>query len=152
MHEILLVLHSLLRWLVVVGAVVAIGRAVMGWLGNKSWSATDGRWNAIFVHSMTTQFVIGLILYAFVSPITTQGVFPDFRAAMKDPILRFWAVEHITMMFIALALAHIGSARVRKAATDLAKHKMAAIFFGLAIALVVASIPWASRPLFRFTL
>lgn len=150
MHEILLILHSVLRWLVVVGAVVAIGRALMGWLQNKPWTAADGRWNAIFVHSMTTQFVIGLILYAVVSPITTQGVFADFRAAMKDPELRFWGVEHITLMIIALALAHIGSARVRKAASDLAKHKMAVIFFGLAIVLVAVAIPWASRPLIRF--
>jgi hypothetical protein len=150
MHEILLIIHSLLRWLVVVGAVMAISRALMGWLGNKPWTAMDGRWNAIFTHSMTTQFLLGLILYVFVSPITTQGVFPNFRAAMKDPELRFWAVEHIAMMIIALALAHIGSARVRKAASDLAKHKMAAIFFGIAFILVMVSIPWVSRPLFRF--
>ncbi|TAE26443.1 MAG: hypothetical protein EAZ92_10940 [Candidatus Kapaibacterium sp.] len=150
MHEILLTAHSLLRWLVIGGAIGAIGFGVLGWLGNKPWTANERRFNAIFVHSMTLQFLLGLILYAFVSPITTQGVFPDFRAAMKDPQLRFWAVEHITAMVIALALAHIGSARVRKAASDLAKHKMAVIFFGLAMVLVFVSIPWASRPLFRF--
>lgn len=150
MHETLLIIHSLLRWFVVIGAALSLGTATMGFIGKTPWTANNRRFNAIFVHSMTAQFVIGIILYFFVSPITTQGVFPDFRAAMKDSTLRFWAVEHITMMFIALALAHIGSARVRKAATDLAKHKAALIFFGLALVLIIVSIPWASRPLFRF--
>ena len=75
-----------------------------------------------FAHSMTTQFVIGLALYLFISPITTAA-FGNFGAAMKDRTMRFWAVEHIFAMFVALALAHIGNARARKGATDEAKHK-----------------------------
>jgi hypothetical protein len=155
MYEITLVLHSLLRWLVLVCAAVALFQAYSGWFGKKSWSDSDRRWNVMFAHSMTLQFVIGLLLYAVLSPITTQGVFPSFGAAMKDRILRFWGVEHIFAMTVALALAHIGNARARKALTDEAKHKAAAIFFTIAILLVLASIPWSflsyGRPLFRFS-
>ena len=153
MYDITLTLHSLLRWAVLIFAVVALYRAYSGWLGAKAWSNDDRRWNVFFAHSMTAQFVIGLLLYFVLSPITT-GSFADFGAAMKDRVWRFWAVEHIFTMFIALALAHIGNARARKAETDTAKHKAAAIFFTLSIVLTLISIPWSflsyGRPLFRF--
>lgn len=153
MHETTLIVHSLLRWLVLVSAVGALFRAYSGWLGKKAWSDSDRRWNVIFAHSMTTQFVVGLTLYLFISPITT-GAFSDFGAAMKDRTMRFWAVEHIFAMFVALALAHIGNARARKGDTDEAKHKAAAIFFTIAVLIILASIPWPflsyGRPLFRF--
>lgn len=155
MYDITLVLHSLLRWLVLVGAGVALFRAYSGWFGGMAWSKADRQWNAIFTHSMTLQFLIGLLLYLVLSPVTTQGVFPSFGAAMKDRVLRFWGVEHIFAMVVALALAHIGNARARKGATDAAKHKAAAIFFTIALVLVLASIPWPflnyGRPLFRFS-
>jgi hypothetical protein len=71
---------------------------------------------------------------------------------MKDATRRFWAVEHVTLMLAALALVHIGAARARKAASDAAKHRTAAIFFVIATALVLAGIPWfgaSARPWFR---
>ena len=68
MYEITLVLHSLLRWLVLVCAAVALFQAYSGWFGKKSWSDSDRRWNVMFAHSMTLQFIIGLLLYAVLSP------------------------------------------------------------------------------------
>jgi hypothetical protein len=151
MHETLLTLHSLLRWVVVLAAFGVVGRALMGLSGKQEWSALDSRLAAAFTHGVSLQFVIGLILHLFVSPITT-GAFADFGAAMKDRIIRFWTVEHLTMMTIGLALVHIGSARVRKALPT-AKHKTAALFFGLAIVVIMIAIPWPNlsygRPLFR---
>lgn len=151
MHDFLLILHSLLRWVVLVAGIMVIVRALQN-LSKAQWNVTDQRWLAMYVHSIGTQFVIGLIVYIFVSPITT-GAFADFGAAMKDRGIRFWAVEHITGMFIALALAHIGAARVKKAADGL-KHKRALLFVGLSLLIILLSIPWPfmsyGRPLFRF--
>jgi hypothetical protein len=97
-----------------------------------------------------------LLLYGVFSPVL-QKAFADFGGAMKDGVLRYWAVEHMTMMVIAVAFAHIGAARVKKASSDVAKHRVAVIFFGLAILMIVASIPWPGsgadpRPLFRLAL
>ena len=78
--------------------------------------------------------------------------FSDFGAAMRQSDLRFWAVEHVIGMLIASALLHIGTTRVKKALEG-RRHKTAIIFFGLALLVVLASIPWpgmpAGRPLFR---
>lgn len=147
-----LTLHSWLRWLVLLTGLVAFGRAAAGASGRKPWKPSDDRAGFWFVIALDLQFTLGLILYAFLSPIT-QRAFADFGGAMKISGLRFWAVEHVAGMLIGVALAHVGRARTRK--TDsFRRHKVAAIFFGLALAAILASIPWPgtanARPLLRW--
>jgi hypothetical protein len=144
-------LHSWLRWAIVILGVLAVIRA-LGGRGGRPWSAGDeavGRW---FVTAIDVQFLLGVLLYAFLSPIT-RVAFADFGGAMANAGLRFWAVEHLLGMVIATALAHVGRVKVRNANSDRRKHGLAAIFFGLALIILLASIPWpgmpAGRPLFR---
>ena len=152
MYVALVIVHSWLRWLVLLAAVNAVARAAGGARSGRSWLPADekaGRW---FVILFDLQFLIGLVLYVALSP-QTQIAFNDFGAALRDSLLRFWAVEHIAGMVAAAALLHIGRARARKAA-EVRRHRTAAIFFGLALLLMLLSIPWpgmpAGRPLFRF--
>jgi len=148
----MLFLHSWMRWAVVITAVLVIVQAFRGWSGGVAWDATKARFASWFVNTTSIQLVLGLVLYGFLSPVTLQA-FSDMGGAMKDSVTRFWAVEHMSVMLVAVALAHIGAGRVKKAADDQAKHRAAAIFFTLAIVLILLSIPWAgitARPLFRF--
>jgi len=152
MYATLLVLHSLLRWVVRVAAVIAIVRAIGGWTGRRACAPLDDRVGRQLVLFFDLQCLVGLVLYALVSPIT-RAAFSDFGAAMGDRILRFFAVEHVVGMLVAIVLAHIGRARLRKAADDVARHRTAAIFFTLALIVVLISIPWpfmpAGRPFIR---
>jgi heme A synthase len=72
---------------------------------------------------------------------------------MKNAQLRFWAVEHISAMFAALVLVHIGRVLARKARTPGAKRTRFLVCFGLATVLMILGTPWpgmpAGRPLFR---
>jgi hypothetical protein len=152
MYVALVIIHSWLRWLVLLAGLYAIARGVAGARGGRPWTPSDegaGRWLVIF---FDVQFLIGLILYVALSPVT-QTAFADFGAAMRQSDLRFWAVEHIVGMLAAAALLHIGRARTRKV-PEASRHKTAAIFFGLAVLIVLLSIPWpgmpAGRPLFRY--
>ena len=81
-------------------------------------------------------------------------IFDDFGAAMRDPVARFWAVEHITMMVVAVVLAHLGRILARKAKNPASKRTRLLICFGLATILLIAGTPWpgmtAGRPFFRF--
>jgi hypothetical protein len=146
-------LHSLLRWAVLVSGAAAWVLSISGASGRRSWTGTDEMWGAIFIITLDTQFLVGLGLYTFLSPFT-KAAFQDFAGAMTNGSLRFWSVEHIAGMIVGIALAHIGRVKVRKASTDLSKHVMATIFFGLALVAIIASIPWpgetVSRPLIRF--
>ena len=150
MYVTFLVLHSLLRWLVLLFGLMAIIRAFGGWSARRPWTRTDDRAGLLFTISLDTQVLVGLILYGLVSPIT-QAAFSDFGAAMKDPILRFYAVEHLALMLVGLAFVHVGRARAKKARSDVAKHKAAAIFYTLGFLLILVGIPWpfstVGRPL-----
>jgi len=148
-----LVLHSLLRWLVLLAGLLAVVRAITGMVGPRPWTPTDSRSGRLFVLSIDVQTLIGLVLYGVLSPIT-KGAFEDMAVAMRDSTLRFWAVEHVVMMLVALVLAHVGRARSRGAVADAVRHRRAAIFFTLALVLVFMAMPWPwareARPLFPF--
>ncbi|MEK7809732.1 MAG: hypothetical protein AAB571_11700 [Chloroflexota bacterium] len=145
-YSIFLFLHSITRWLVVIAGVLALGKAIWGWFGKKEWNKVDDRLGLIYMIGMDVQVMLGLILYFFLSPYSLAA-FKDFGAAMRNTELRFWGIEHISMMITALALTHIGRSLSKKAGEADAKHKRAAIFFTIAMLVIVASIPWA-RPLF----
>lgn len=153
MYATLLTVHSLLRWIVLLLAILALVRAMSGWTGRRSWLLADERAGRQFLLAFDIQFLIGLVLYAALSPITTAA-FQDFGAAMRDSVMRFWAVEHVFGMVVALALAHIGRARARRLAEGPARHRTSAIFYGLSLLVMLVTIPWpfmpAGRPLLPF--
>jgi hypothetical protein len=155
MYSLLLFLHSWLRWLVLLTGLFAVARAIAGTNSGRSWTAADGKPGLFFILCLDLQLLIGLALYLVFSP-TVQAAFGNIGAAMKDTAYRFYVVEHAVGMIVAIVLAHIGRVRSKKAATDGARYKSAAIFFGAALLLILALIPWpgmaAGRPLFRFGL
>lgn len=141
LYSVSLTIHSILRWLIVLAALLAIIRAVNGLSFKRGWTQTDNRVGLWFTLFMDIQLLLGILLYFFLSP-TTQIALQNFGAAMGDSTLRFFAVEHTLIMLVAVIVAHIGRGMVRKAGTDAAKHRRTLIWFGLAILLVLAGIPW----------
>lgn len=153
MYSSALWLHSLLRWAVLVAGAVAWFRAIGGGTAKRPWTPKDELWSVLFTIALDTQLLVGLVLYVALSPFTAIA-FQDFGAAMANPSLRFWAVEHITGMLIGIALAHVGRVKMKKADNDARRHRLATIYFGLALIATCVSIPWpgmaVSRPLLRF--
>jgi hypothetical protein len=145
MYGIVLTIHSLLRWAVLIAGLLAAARGIDGWRSRRPWTLTDERAGFWFILTLDVQFLLGLLLYAVLSPLT-WAAFDDFGAAMKDNVLRFWAVEHVFGMLVGVALAHIGRARVHKTSDDLRRHRLVAIFFTLALLAILASIPWPTLP------
>lgn len=134
-------LHDTLRWLLLLSLVITLVKYLAGWFGNQPWKKADNVLGIVFTSLMDLQFLTGLVLYFFLSPITKMAL-SDFGAAMKDSELRFYAVEHFLMMLIAVVLVHIGRAKSKKAKTDHKKFKTASIFFLISLALILAAIPW----------
>jgi hypothetical protein len=142
------VLHSLLRWLVIAFGLMAVIRALSGVTGRRPWTPLDERAGRLFVIGLDIQMLIGLILYGLLSPFT-RAAFADMGAAMRDPLLRFYAIEHLVLMVCAVALAHVGRARTRKTSSAPARQRTAAIFFTLSLLLVLLGTPWPFRAVGR---
>ena len=135
-------LHDTLRWLLLLSLVTTLVKYLIGWFGNQHWKKTDNLMGIVFTSLMDIQLLTGLVLYFFLSPITKLAL-SDFGSAMKNADLRFYAVEHIFMMLIAVVLVHIGRAKSKKATADHAKFRIATIFYGLSLLIMLAAIPWS---------
>jgi hypothetical protein len=141
MYTGLLHTHNMFRWLVLIVIVLAVVFAFIGWFNKRDWNKKDNTTGLILTIFMDIQFLVGIILYAFVSPLT-KVAFNNFGAAMKNADLRFYAVEHILLMIIALVLVHIGRSKSKKAVAPWKKHRAATIYYGIALVLILVGIPW----------
>ncbi len=144
MYAFVLGTHNVLRWVVLLAALLALGSALRGWLGKQTWKESDRRFGVAFVGALDLQILLGLLLQFVLSPVT-KSAYANMKVAMKESSLRFFAVEHILVMVVAAALAHVGSVMVKRAAPE-AKYRTAAIWFGLALLAILFGIPWF-RPL-----
>ncbi len=148
MYEILLVIHSWNRWIVLILAFVVIVKAFQGWRNQLVFSKQDQTLGGIFMGTLHLQLLIGIILYVL-SPLVAAAL-ADFGAAMKNKDLRFWAVEHTLGMIVAVVVAQVGRIASKKATQDAVKHKRAFIYYLIALIITLLSIPYVDRPLFRF--
>ena len=91
--SILLMIHSLLRWLIVIVAIVAAVKFAIGWLRGGAFQAMDRGLSSGFSGLIDLQVTLGLI-YLIWNGLAVEG-FPLFR------------IEHAVAMIIAAAVAHL---------------------------------------------
>jgi hypothetical protein len=143
LYSIILQAHSGLRYLVMLTLILAILQSFAGWFGNKDFTPGNKKINLFALISAHIQFVLGLVLY-FLSPFVKAG---DMAVAMKDDNLRYWTVEHIAMMLIAIALITVGYSKSKRILNDVSKHRTVAIFYTSALILIIVAIVLSNRPL-----
>lgn len=131
--------HSGLRWIVLILLLLAIVKMVSGWTGSKEFKAGDKKIALFAMISYHIQFLVGLVLF-FVSAKTAR---PEGFMGVK--MLRFFNVEHSLMMLIAMVLITLGYSKSKKIADDKKKFKTIAIFYIIALLIILAAIPWPFR-------
>jgi len=132
-------LHSGFRYIVLALLVAAIIGGLIGWFGQKPYTNGNRKLNLFAMISAHTQLLIGIVLY-FVSP------FVQFNGeTMKNPVTRYFTVEHWVIMIIALVLITIGHSKSKKAATAEAKHKTISIFYIIGLAVILLGILFIPR-------
>lgn len=131
----LIAAHSGLRYIVLALLVIAIINAVANMKSNK-YEKKDRLINLFTMVSLHIQLVLGLILY-FVSP-KVQFV----EGMMGNANLRFFGVEHIGMMLLAIILITMGRKRAEKYPDPARRHKLIFRYYGLGLILIFIAIPW----------
>lgn len=151
LHGVLLVLHGLLRWVVLGLGLLALARTLAGAQGGKRWQPGDTKLVRFFTIAFDTEVLLGLVLWLGVSPLGVR-MFGQ-PGVMKQASLRFFMVEHVVGMLVAVALLHVLTARARRLGDDPARYKKTAIGIAAGFAVLALSIPWpfmaAGRPLLR---
>jgi L-asparagine transporter-like permease len=143
LYNALLHVHSVGRWIVLLLLLFAIINSLIA--SNRPYIRTDNRLGLLLTIAADLMLLIGIVLW-FTGPwgykqIQTRGM----SEIMKDPTARFFTVEHLAGMLIAIILIHIGKAQGKKKISDRAKHRRTLIFYFLALLIILASIPWPFR-------
>ena len=144
MYGTFLLLHSLVRYFVLILIIVLIVRSLMGMMNKSEFTGADNKvslFTLIFTH---IQFLLGFILY-FISP------FVSFSGE-RDRMQSYWTFEHISMMLIAVVLITVGRSTMKKLADGPSKHKRLFIFNVIAVVIIIASIAMSKRGFFGLPL
>lgn len=132
-------LHSSFRYLVLLFILIALVDAIIGISSGKSYrkaSKLFALWGLVTSH---IQLVVGLLLYF----LGEKGfAFLMEGGVMANAVKRFYAVEHISMMIIAIALVTIGYSRAKRQKEAKRKFRTVAIFYGLGLLIIFIMIPW----------
>jgi len=137
-------LHNVNRWAVLIGLAWVLVVLYRGLFARAAWEERHTRMTKRVAGLLDLQFMLGLALYVF-GPFGRLA-FGSFGEMMGQAVLRFFALEHPLQMVVAVAIAHTGLVIARRAATDRTRFRRAAIGFTLALALILAGIPWPSLP------
>lgn len=132
MIDILKSAHSGWRYVVLILLILAVIKAFSGWLGNKPYTEGNRKLNVFTLISAHIQLLIGLVLYF------GEGWYK--LSSTGSSVVRYWKMEHISMMIIAIILITIGNAKSKKVAEAISKHRTISIFFGLALLIIIITI------------
>ncbi len=144
LYEVMRHIHSVGRWIVVLLLLFAIFNSLIA--GSRPFIKSDNRLGLLVTIFSDLMLLVGIYLY-FVGPwgYKTFQNYGGMGPVMKDPTARFFAVEHIAGMLIAIVLIHIGKAQARKPMSEKAKHRRTMLFYFLGLIIILVSIPWPFR-------
>jgi hypothetical protein len=135
-------LHSGFRYTVLILFIYTITAALVGWLGKRPYTNGNRLTNLFAMISAHTQLLIGIALY-FLSPLVQFN-----STTMKNPVTRYFTVEHQVMMLIALVLITIGHSKSKKLVLPEAKHKIIALFYGIALLIIIGTLAMGKISIF----
>jgi hypothetical protein len=147
MYGTFLLLHSLVRYFVLILLIVLIIKSFSGWRSKAAFTGTDNKISLFTLIATHTQFLLGLILYFFASPFVKFGA-----DTMSNRDIRYWTVEHISMMLIAIALITIGRNTMKKLNDGPSKHKRLFIFNLVALVIIIMAVASTHRGFFGLPL
>jgi hypothetical protein len=141
LYEFVLSLHSFVRWGVVLLGALVLLQSLFGVLAGGELGTLGKRLGLFFMIFLDVQVLIGIALHLFLSPVTRRGM-EDMGAAMKDPELRYWVVEHGLAMLIALVLVHVGRVLANHAKSERSAHLRRLVTTVIALGLIFVRTPW----------
>jgi len=152
MHQTLLGLHSITRWLVLLSLLYSIYLAARGRLQHLQFTAY-----ANFIRHTTAtvsqvQLLLGLSLY-MISPVVKYAMAESDTSHLVSEHV-FFKYLHIWLMATSVVLITLGSAKAKRMETDTQKFSTMLFWFCLALLVILIAIPWpfsplASRPFLR---
>lgn len=151
MYEPLLLIHSWVRWAVLLGAVYFFCVSLRALRTKRAWSASDAHFIWAFNQAFLYQGLFGFTLWLAASPVV-HAVFMDPTNVLSSPFFAYWSVFHPALMISAIGVFHFGKSRAKRQ-RESDRFRTYAIIFGSILVLMACAIPWPfldyGRPLLR---
>lgn len=142
MYSTIQLIHSYWAYLVLLVVVLATFNALAGFFSKREFGHKDFRISLFALIVTHIQFLIGLILY-FVSPLGFKNISNvGMGEVMKNATFRLYAVEHPIVMLLTVVFITIGYSAHKKKLLSHKKFKTLAIFYTIALVLMLSRIPW----------
>lgn len=135
-----LLIHSSLRWVILLTLLIHLYCIYTGYFRNKPFTKFNRIFSHVTVGFIHLQFVIGLYVYYTSEKINI--FLADVKGSMAISELRFFAVEHSLIMLIAIVIITIGSFKSKRIEDERKKYKTQIIYFTIGLVLILAAIPW----------
>ena len=135
-----LIIHSVLRWVILITLITHLALIYKSYFGNKPFTKFNKIFSHVTVGFVHLQFVIGLYVYFTSEKINV--FLDDVKGSMAISELRFFAVEHSLLMLIAIIIITIGSFKSKRIEDERKKYKTQIIYFTIGLVLILAAIPW----------
>ena len=138
-------IHSYWAYLILVLLILAVLKSFYGYFTKKDYDANAFRVSLFTLIVSHIQLLIGLLLY-FTS--ARFGLWSDLGVGevMRNADIRLYLVEHPTINILAVALITVGYSKHKKKLVSRPKYKTIAIFYTIALILILSRIPWSVWP------
>ena len=130
--------HSGLRWILLAGLLIVIFNAFSGKKSGREFTEKDRKLALIAFISSHIQLMLGFALY-IMSPKV------NFSNMMANTMFRFFTMEHVLGMIIAITLITIGYIQSKKSNDSKTKFSKLFNFYLIALVIILISIPWPFR-------
>ncbi|NOT52391.1 MAG: hypothetical protein HOP10_14065 [Chitinophagaceae bacterium] len=143
MYNGMLHLHSVLRWIILILLLVCLYKSFV----DKAKPFTSSHRKAGMILMICADIMLLLGFYQWfagdwgLKSIQNNGL----SVVMKNSGLRFFAIEHLILMLVAIILIHIGYSFAKKNVPDVTKHKRTLLFYGLSLLIILIAVPWPFR-------
>ena len=131
--------HSGWRWIVLILLLINISNAMVAWRGIRAVSTRDVKLSLFGMISVHIQALLGIILY-FQSPNVHFG-----PTTMSNAHIRFFTVEHVFGMLVAIILITFAYRKNKSAAAGTGKVSTVFWYYLIALLIILISIPWPFR-------
>ena len=135
-------LHSGWAYITLIILIFAVVNALIGLTSKKEFKDKDLRVSLFTLIVAHLQLIIGFIAY-FLSAQFAFVLDNGMGAAMKEPDIRLFILEHPLMMILAITVITIGFSKHKKQTTDNGKFKTIALYYGIGLIFVLSRIPWS---------
>lgn len=132
-----------MRWVILLLLLINILNHFSG--ATKPLVAKDKKLSLFLLISAHITLLVGLYQYFFgkfgFNLIGEYGM----GEVMKTSALRFWAVEHITGMLVAITLITVAHTTLKKSISGVNKRKKVGFLLLLALIIILLVVPWPFR-------